>query len=87
MLCIRKIEEKHDLAAGGHQSAICAIHIVCIPIPLLIKLLCKSWTHDFSGFDFSDITELLKSLYEKRKDRLSKCGLEISFEDLLVMYR
>lgn len=34
-----------------------------------------------------DITELLRTLYESRKDRLTNCGINISFAQLLLMYR
>lgn len=34
-----------------------------------------------------DVSELLRELYESRKDRLKKCGIEISFAQLLLMYR
>ena len=34
-----------------------------------------------------DISELLRELYEWRKERLKKCGIEISFVQLLLMYR
>ena len=30
---------------------------------------------------------LLKRLYDMRKERLSKCGISISFEELLLLYR
>ena len=34
-----------------------------------------------------DVSELVRELYESRKDRLKKCGIEISFVQLLLMYR
>ena len=34
-----------------------------------------------------DIADMLKELYEARKERLKKCGIEISFAQLLLMYR
>ncbi len=34
-----------------------------------------------------DVSELLRELYESRKNRLKKCGIEISFAQLLLMYR
>ena len=34
-----------------------------------------------------DNSELLRELYESRKERLKKCGIEISFAQLLLMYR
>ena len=34
-----------------------------------------------------DVSELLRELYESRKGRLKKCGIEISFAQLLLMYR
>ncbi len=35
----------------------------------------------------ADSQKVLKRLYQLRKHRLSKCGLDISFEELLLMYR
>ena len=35
----------------------------------------------------ADNQAVLKQLYQQRRHRLSKCGLDISFEDLLLMYR
>ena len=34
-----------------------------------------------------DIVDMLKELYEARKERLKKCGIEISFVQLWLMYR
>jgi 5-methylcytosine-specific restriction protein A len=34
-----------------------------------------------------DVSELLRELYESRKNRLKKCGIELSFAQLLLMYR
>lgn len=35
----------------------------------------------------ADNEEMLYALYEKRKERLEKCGISINFADLLLMYR
>lgn len=35
----------------------------------------------------NDIEELLRHLYESRVSRLEKCGIGISFEELLLLYR
>jgi 5-methylcytosine-specific restriction protein A len=34
-----------------------------------------------------NIADMLKELYEARKERLKKCGIEINFAQLLLMYR
>lgn len=34
-----------------------------------------------------NISELLRTLYESRKERFKKCGIEISFAQLMLMYR
>lgn len=34
-----------------------------------------------------EIYQVLKMLYEERKDRLSACGIDITFEELLLLYR
>lgn len=34
-----------------------------------------------------DVSELLIELYESRKNRLKKCGIELSFAQLFLMYR